>query len=111
MARSRLDTVHDVSLAAWAVLSGARAAGRHRPGAVDILVVGLNLAAGAPAALSRVRERRRDPVAVLAPVAVGGAVVATARPGPRFAPLVPVAVLVGLVVAERAGWGRPGGGG
>lgn len=106
-----MDTVHDLSLAAWVGLAVARAAGWRRTGPVDALVVGVNLASGAPAALRRLRQRRRDPVAVLAPVAVGCAVLATARPGPRGAPLVAVALLAGLAVAERSGpAGRDGGG-
>jgi len=108
VARSRADAVHDLSLAAWALLAGARAAGRHRAGPVDALVVGVNLAAGAPAALGRIRQRRRDPVAVLAPVVVGCAVVATAQPARPVAPLAAVAVLVVLAAVERTGVARYG---
>jgi UDP-glucose 4-epimerase len=104
--RSRLDAVHDVSLAAWALLAAARAAGRHRAGAVDAAVVGINLLTGSPAALHRVRRRRRDPVALLAPAAVLVAVVATAGPRQRWAPIASVAVLVGLLLAERTRFPR-----
>lgn len=100
------DTVHDASLAAWALLAGARAAGRHRAGPVDALVVAVHLAAGAPSAVRRLRQRRRDPVALLAPVAVACAVGTTAWPGLRVPPFAAVSVLIGLVVAERAGSGR-----
>ncbi|GAA3237251.1 hypothetical protein GCM10017691_36220 [Pseudonocardia petroleophila] len=64
----------------------------------------------ATAALQRVREGRRDPVALAAPLAVGCAVVATARPRPRWAPVAAVSVLVVLRVAElrRAGFRRAG---
>lgn len=106
--RSRVDAVHDISLAAWALLAAARAAGRHRAGPIDALVVGLNLVAGSPAALRRVRQRRRDPVALLAPVAVGCAVFATARPRSRWAPVAAVTVLAGLAAAERVRSDRDG---
>ena len=99
---SRVDAVHDVSLAAWALLAVARAARWRAAGPVDAAVVGVNLVAGSPAALARVRARRRDPVALLAPVAVGCAVVTTGRSRPRWAPVAAVSVLVGLAVAERA---------
>ncbi|GAA2541748.1 hypothetical protein [Pseudonocardia hydrocarbonoxydans] len=98
----RADVVHDASLAVWALLAWARAGRRAGPGPIDALVVGTHLVAGLPAAVGRVRQRRRDPVALLAPVAVGCAVVATARPGPRWAPGVAVTVLAGLAAVERS---------
>jgi len=99
--RSRVDDVHDISLAVWALLASARAAGRHRAGPADAAVIAINLLAGSPAALRRIRHRRRDPVALLAPAAVVCAVVTTARPRSRWAPLATVAVLIGLVLVER----------
>lgn len=95
------DAVHDLSLLAWAVLAVAHAAGRGRAGPVDGLVVAVNLASGAPAAWRRAREGRRDLVALVAPVAVGCAVVTTIRPRPRWAPVAATAALAALRVAER----------
>ncbi len=85
----------------WAGLAAAHAAGRHRAGPAGAVAVGVNLLAGSPAAPRRVRLRRRDPVALLAPVAVAGALVTSAGAGPRWAPLAAVTVLIGLAVAER----------
>lgn len=62
-------------------------------------VIAANLTSGTPAALTRVRERRRDPVALLAPVAVGVAVLASLRGG--RAAVAATSVLGGLGMAER----------
>jgi nucleoside-diphosphate-sugar epimerase len=97
--RSTVQLVHDASLGVWSALSLARALGYGRAGASDAAVVAVNLAAGTPMALSRVRQRRRDPVALLAPAAVGAALVATRRGG--WAPVAATAVLNLLVVAEN----------
>jgi hypothetical protein len=61
--------------------------------------VAANLAAGTPAALDRLRARRLDPVALLAPAAVFMAVAATLRGG--WASVVSVAALNLLAAAER----------
>ncbi len=97
--RSVTDRVHDVTLLLWSALSIVRAVGVGRAGMPDVIVVAANLASGTPAALTRVRERRRDPVALLAPVAVVAAVAASLRGG--WAPVAATAVLQVVAAAER----------
>ncbi|WP_205346916.1 hypothetical protein [Pseudonocardia broussonetiae] len=96
-----LDRVHDASLAAWSALALARALGRGSPGAPDALAVAVNLASGTPAALARLRARRRDPVAVLAPPAVAAAVLATATAPGTWRPVAATTVLQVLTALER----------
>jgi hypothetical protein len=62
-------------------------------------VIAANLLSGTPAALTRVRERRRDVVALMAPAAVGAAVLASVQGGPAAAAA--TAVLGGLGMTER----------
>ncbi|GLP82741.1 NAD-dependent epimerase/dehydratase family protein [Mycobacterium antarcticum] len=91
--------VHDASLLLWCALAVARASGKGRAGIPDAAVIGTNLVAGTPMALDRLRERRRDPVALLAPAAVGAAVLSTLRGG--WAPVAATTVLGMLAMAER----------
>lgn len=93
--------VHDASLLAWTLLTVARAVRRRRAGRLDAAVVATNLVAGTPAALARLRDRRRDPVALLAPPAVAVAVLTTALASGGWAPVAATAVLNGLAAAER----------
>ncbi|WP_304108727.1 NAD-dependent epimerase/dehydratase family protein [Mycolicibacterium bacteremicum] len=94
-----VDALHDASLTLWLMLVAARALGASRPGWPEAVVIGTNLAAGTPAALARLTQRRRDPVALLAPPTVGAAVLATRRGG--WAPVLATAVLGAFAVAER----------
>jgi hypothetical protein len=96
--RSTVQLVHDASLGVWSALSLARALGYGRAGVPDAAVIAVNLASGTPMAVGRVRQRRRDPVALMAPVAVGAALAATRRGG--WAPVAATAALNLLVVAE-----------
>ena len=97
--RGAIDGAHDVSLALWGALALVRAVGGRRARAVDAVVVGTNLVTGTPMALDRVLERRADPVALLAPVAVVVALGATVRGG---WPAVAAAGVLGLLrVSER----------
>ena len=70
-----------------------------RPGLLHGAVIAANMTSGTPAALTRVRERRRDPVALLAPVAVAVAVLASLRGG--RAAVAATAVLGALGMVER----------
>ena len=79
--RRTTQRAHDATLLLWSAAALARAAGIGRPGAPDAAVVAANLVFGTPMALERVRERRRDPVALVAPVAVAAAVLSTVRGG------------------------------
>jgi nucleoside-diphosphate-sugar epimerase len=79
--RDAVDRAHDVTLLLWGALTVARAAGIRRVRAVDAAVVASNVVTGTPMALDRVLERRADPVALLAPVAVVAALGATVRGG------------------------------
>lgn len=97
--RRAADRVHDASLLLWSAAALLRAVGVGKTGVPDAVVVVTNLAAGTPAALDRLRARRRDPVALLAPVAVLGAVVATLRGG--WAPVASLAVLNFMAASER----------
>jgi UDP-glucose 4-epimerase len=97
--RATLRRVHDGSLLLWSALAVARALGVGRAGVPDAAVVATNLASGTPMALDRVFERRRDPVAVLAPLAVVAASVTTLRGG--WAPVAATALLHVLNASER----------
>ncbi len=99
METNRTQQVHDSTLALWGALSVARAAGLGRAGAPDAAVIAANLIAGIPMALDRVRARRRDAVALLAPVAVGAALLAYTRGG--WTPVAGVATLGALAAADR----------
>jgi UDP-glucose 4-epimerase len=95
-----IERVHDTTLLLWCGMSVARVTKARRPGLLHGAVIVANLMSGTPAALTRVRERRRDPVALLAPVAVGAAVLASLHGG-RTA-VAATAVLGGLGMAERS---------
>lgn len=94
-----IDRVHDSSLLLWCLMAVTRVSKPGRPGLLHGVVIAANLASGTPAALTRLRERRRDPVALLAPVAVGAAVLASLRGG-RTA-VAATAVLGALGMTER----------
>lgn len=79
--RENVQRVHDASLLLWCVTALARALGVERAWAPEAVAAATNLAAGTPMALERVRQRRRDPVALLAPVAVLAAVGTSLRGG------------------------------
>ncbi len=91
--------VHDSTLVLWGALAVARAAGFGRPGAPDAAVIAGNLIAGTPMAVDRVRARRRDAVALLAPVTVGVALLAYVRGG--WTPVAAVATLGMLAAVDR----------
>lgn len=97
--RRIVDRTHDVSLGLWTALALARALGVGRTGAPTTAAVVTNLTSGTPMAAQRMLARRRDPVALLAPVAVAVAVAATRRGG--WAPVVATGVLNVLNVCER----------
>jgi UDP-glucose 4-epimerase len=88
--------VHDVSLALWSALALVRAAGIPGAAVPEAVAAAANLASGTPMAIDRVRERRHDPVALLAPVAVAAAVVTSLRGGWS-----PVAATAGLQLLNR----------
>lgn len=98
-ARSKTDRIHDASLWLWSALSLARAVGFGEAGKPDAAAMTVNLISGTPMALRRMRQRRRDPVALLAPVAVAGAVAASRRGG--WLPFAATVVLHALGTAER----------
>jgi len=100
-----LAQVHDVTLVAWCAMAAAGMNRRRRPGPLYAGVVVANLISGTPAALQRVRQHRRDPVALLAPAAVAAAVLATRRGGRAAA--VSTAALGVLGFAERRRRGVP----
>jgi hypothetical protein len=79
--RRAADQIHDSSLLLWTVATALRAVGVGRAGVTDAVFVVANLVGGTPAALDRLRARRRDPVALFAPIAVVAAVLATVRGG------------------------------
>ena len=91
--------VHDASLLLWGAMAVARATGKGRAGMTDAAVIATNLVSGTPMALDRLKARRRDPVALLAPAAVGVAVLSTLRGG--WAPVAATAALGALAFAER----------
>jgi UDP-glucose 4-epimerase len=97
--RGALEWTHDVTLALWALLSVTRATGRRRPGFPDAAVIAANLVSGTPMALTRVAQRRRDPVALSAPVAVAAALFAARRGG--WPAVATTALLGALAVADR----------
>ena len=99
MTSPTIQHVHDASLLAWSGLALARALGVGRAGVPDAAVVAVNLAAGTPMALDRLLERRRDPVALLAPLAVVTALATSLRGG--WPPVVATTVLSLLAAAER----------
>lgn len=94
-----IDRIHDSTLLLWCVMAATRLSKPGRPGLLHGVVIAANLASGTPAALARMRERRRDPVALLAPAAVGAAVLASLRGGRTGAAA--TAVLGGLGMSER----------
>ena len=96
--RRTADRVHDSSLLLWTAATLLRAAGVGRAGVTDAAVIGANLVGGIPA-LERLLSRRRDPVALLAPVAVVTAVAATIRGG--WSAVAAVAVLNLFAESER----------
>lgn len=102
---STTQQVHDVSLGLWWVLTLLRTLSFGRPGIADAVVVAVNLTSGTPLALKRVLDRRRDPVALVAPVAVAGAVVTTWRGG--WPALVTTTLLAALGASERRRVRRP----
>jgi nucleoside-diphosphate-sugar epimerase len=89
--RSLNRRTHDATLLMWGALAVTRAVGVGRAGRADAAVIVANLASGTPTALDRVLERRRDPVALLAPVAVACALAASWRGG--WTPVAATAVL------------------
>lgn len=93
------DQIHDSSLLLWTTATALRAVGVGRAGLADAAFVAANLAGGTPAALDRLRTRRRDPVALLAPIAVFAAVLATVRGG--WPSVASVAVLNIFAESER----------
>ncbi|MCP9273185.1 NAD-dependent epimerase/dehydratase family protein [Mycolicibacterium arenosum] len=97
-ARTTVDRIHDASLALWSALTLARALGFGRAGVADAAVIAVNLASGTPMAIDRVRQRRRDPAALLAPVAVTAALAATRRGG--WSPVIATSVLNVLAAFE-----------
>ncbi len=97
--RRIVDRTHDGSLLAWTALSAARALGMGRSRVPVAAAMAVNLVSGTPAALERLLARRRDPVALLAPVAVGAALLASLRGG--WSPVAATVVLQLLNVAER----------
>jgi nucleoside-diphosphate-sugar epimerase len=97
--RSVMDRTHDVSLLLWTALAFVRALGIGRTGVPDAVAMGTNLASGTPMALERMRARRRDAVALLAPVAVAAALAASLRGG--WTPVAATAALHLLNAAER----------
>ena len=97
--RAVTQLVHDTSLALWGAFAVGRAAGFGRVGWPDWTVVAINLASGSPMAIDRVLERRRDPVALLAPVAVVAALIASGRGG--WSAVAATGILQMLNMAER----------
>jgi UDP-glucose 4-epimerase len=97
--RRAADQIHDSSLLLWSMATVLRAVGVGRAGVIDAAFVVANLIAGTPAALDRLRTRRRDPVAILAPIAVVAAVASTIRGG--WPSVATVAVLNLFAEAEQ----------
>ncbi|MCV7420296.1 NAD-dependent epimerase/dehydratase family protein [Mycobacterium yunnanensis] len=97
-----VERIHDTTLALWCLVAIARAGRPGPPGPLHGAVIAANLLSGTPAALARVRQRRRDPLALAAPPAVGAAVLASLRGG-RSAAAVAVALgLLGMAERRRA---------
>lgn len=99
MFRITVNRVHDASLALWTGLALTRALQGRRAGVSEAAVVAINLVSGTPTALDRIADRRRDTVALLAPVAVVAALAATARGG--WAPVAATGVLHVLNALDR----------
>lgn len=97
--RHATQQVHDATLALWFAAAFARAVGIGRPGAADAVVIAVNLASGTPAAFDRLRAHRRDAAALLAPLAVAAAVLASTRGG--WTPVAATAVLQMLNTHEH----------
>lgn len=97
--RRTTQRVHDVSLLLWGVSALARAMGVRRAWVPQAAAAAANLASGTPMALDRIAQRRRDPVAILAPLTVLSAVVTGVRAG--WTPVAATALLQLLNVAER----------
>ncbi len=76
-----LSAAHDTTLALWLTMALTAAARGRRPGPIYRSVVAANLVSGTPAALERLQQHRRDPIALLAPVTVAAALLATRRGG------------------------------
>ncbi|MDA2892609.1 NAD-dependent epimerase/dehydratase family protein [Mycolicibacterium sp. BiH015] len=98
-APSSVQRLHDASLLLWCVTAVARAANPGRPRPLHGAFIATNLVSGTPAALARVQQQRRDPVALAAPVAVAAAVLTSLRGGRPAA--VAAIVLGALGIAER----------
>jgi UDP-glucose 4-epimerase len=97
--RRTADQIHDSSLLLWTATAVLRAAGVGRAGITDAAIVVANLIGGTPAALDRLRARRHDPVALLAPVTVVGSIAATIRGG--WLPVASLTILNLLAGSER----------
>ncbi|HME47045.1 hypothetical protein [Mycobacterium sp.] len=97
--RHLVGSVHDVTLILWSAVTLARALGFRWARTADTAIVAANLVSGIPAALERLRTGRRDPVALIAPVAVAAAVATTLRGG--WAPVAALSVLHLVAAAER----------
>lgn len=97
--RRTTQRVHDATLLLWSAAAVARALGIDRAWVPEAAAVVANLASGTPMALDRIRARRRDPVALVAPVAVMAALVASLRGG--WTPVVATCVLHVINAAER----------
>lgn len=91
--------IHDVTLLLWGALAVVRSAGVGRVGAADAALIAANLISGAPMAVDRLRARRRDAVALLAPVAVAAAVLSHTRGS--WTRVFAVATLGALAAADR----------
>ncbi|MEH3139300.1 MAG: NAD-dependent epimerase/dehydratase family protein [Mycobacterium kyogaense] len=94
-----MSEAHDATLALWWAMAVANAFRGRRPGGIYASAVAANLISGTPAAFQRLRQRRRDPVAVLAPVTVGVALLTTRRGG--WPAAAAATALGGLALAER----------
>lgn len=97
--RRATQRVHDASLLLWSAAALTRALGVNRAWVPEAAAVAANLTSGTPMALDRVRERRRDPVALLAPVAVVAALATSLRGG--WAPVAATSALHLLNAIER----------
>jgi len=99
VSRRAIGRFHDATLLMWTALAAARAAGIRQAGAPDVAVIAANLLTGTPAALDRILARRRDPVALAAPIAVLAAVATSRRGG--WMPVAATAILHALNAIER----------
>lgn len=103
--RRTSDQIHDSSLLLWTTAAVLRAAGVGRAGLTDAAFIAANVVGGTPAALERLLARRRDPVALLAPVAVVASIATTIRGG--WSSVASVAVLNLFAESERRRAKRP----